>query len=142
MLAPTARSLLVLRTPLAPTLAARASTVASIRALHSHGSLPSSLPKSAAKRTVTTSAPTPLERNEPRVVDNLPWPPKLRNTAWKDRKSAFTEIAPVYIWPGVVCFFGLVTAYYYHSTGKGYLELATNQEAPRSPYYEARKRPV
>lgn len=130
MLAPTARSLF-LRAPL---VQARAPTaLASIRALHSHGSLPaSSLPKATAKRTVTTSAPTPLERNEPRRVDRVPWPPKLRaslslalppssssrrsadsrapatgNTAWKDRKSAFTEIAPVYIWPGVVSFLSL-----------------------------------
>ena len=76
MLAPTARSLF-LRAPL---VQARAPTaLASIRALHSHGSLPaSSLPKATAKRTVTTSAPTPLERNEPRRVDRVPWPPKLR----------------------------------------------------------------
>ncbi|GAA5838476.1 hypothetical protein JCM9279_003255 [Rhodotorula babjevae] len=140
MLAQTARTLF-LRAPVAraPTAAL---ALAQIRTLHSHGSLPTSLPKATAKRTVTTSAPTPLERNEPRRVDHLPWPPKLRNTAWKDRKSAFTEIAPVYIWPGVVCFFGLVTVYYYHSTGKGYLELANNLEAPRSPYYDGRKRVV
>ena len=126
MLAPTARTLF-LRAPLAvPPRAPTAAALASIRMLHSHGSLPTALHKATAKRTVTTSAPTPLERNEPRRVDHLPWPPKLRasspslslslsgldadsseatgNTAWKDRKSAFTEIAPVYIWPGVVRF--------------------------------------
>jgi len=76
MLANAARSVLRATATVAAPAPARVSPPASsIRALHTHGSLP---PRTLPKRTVTTSAPTPLERNMPRKVDQLPWPPKLR----------------------------------------------------------------
>ena len=180
MLAPTARSLF-LRAPL---VQARAPTaLASIRALHSHGSLPaSSLPKATAKRTVTTSAPTPLERNEPRRVDRVPWPPKLRaslslplppssssrpsaDSCTGDRQHSVEgpqvgvhrdrarlhlarrrelPLPPSPSFPSSpqlltlspscaqVCFFGLVTIYYYHSTGKGVRPLLHRPAFPRA----------
>ncbi|BGP36512.1 hypothetical protein JCM10450v2_000409 [Rhodotorula kratochvilovae] len=141
MLTHTARTVL-LRAP----LTARAG-VSSIRMLHSLGSDKDGFVHTpiagASKRTVATHAP-PNPNPHRAHIDTSGAKPTipyhLRDTAWKDRKTGFLEIAPVYVWPGVVAFLGFITLWYYQSTGKGQLELESNQVAPKSPYHEPKKR--
>ncbi|GAA6051677.1 hypothetical protein JCM3770_001225 [Rhodotorula araucariae] len=140
MITHTARTLL--RTPATARVG-----VASVRPLHSLGSDKDGFvhtPITPNKRTVATHAPPPPNPNRPHIDTSGAKPtvpfPKLRDTAWKDRKTGFLEIAPVYVWPGVVAFLGVITVWYYQSTGKGKLELESNLEPPRSPYHEPKKR--